>query len=74
MALGKPVIGRVVTKSQANFFSGSGLLRVDDVESLVNHLSCCESEVYRNEVGEISREFVPANASLESEFMKWNIV
>ena len=74
MALGKPVIGRVTTGKQTEFFEGSGLLTVDDADSLAKQLVNCESERYRIEVGSKSRAFVPAKAAIEPEFMKWGIL
>lgn len=74
MALGKPVIGRVATEKQIEFFEGSGLLSVNDVDSLVKQLVNCESESFREEVGNKSRTFVPAKAATEPEFMKWGIL
>jgi len=38
-------------KSKSSFFSGSGLLTVDDVDSLAEQLIKCESEIFREEVG-----------------------
>lgn len=73
MALGKPVIGRVSTARQIDFFKESGLLTVENVDSLVLHLLNCESESYRDDVGNQSRTFVPARAEIEQEFAKWGL-
>lgn len=74
MALGKPVIGRVATEKQGEFFEGSGLLTVNDAESLAEQLVNCESESFRKEIGNKSRAFVPMKAAIEPEFMKWGIL
>ena len=73
MLLGKPVIGKVSTIAQMQFFKGSGLLEVSDLDSLVNHLINCESKDFRNTTGNISRQFVPLHAAIEPEFLKWNV-
>ena len=74
MALGKPVIGRVATEKQGEFFEGSGLLAVNDAESLAEQLVNCESESFRKEIGNKSRAFVRVKAAIEPEFMKWGIL
>jgi glycosyltransferase involved in cell wall biosynthesis len=74
MALGKPVVGRVSTEKQIEFFKESGLLSVDGVDSLVTHLVECESESYREKIGKKSREFVLARATIESEFRQWGVL
>jgi glycosyltransferase involved in cell wall biosynthesis len=74
MALGKPVIGRLATEQQIEFFAGSGLLAVHDVDSLAGQLVNCEAEAFREEAGRRSRAFVPAKAAIEPEFLKWGIL
>jgi hypothetical protein len=74
MVLGKPVIGRCATERQGEFFKASGLLFTEDVDSLVSHLKRCEDKTYRENIGERSRDFVLKNASIEIEFMQWNLV
>jgi glycosyltransferase involved in cell wall biosynthesis len=74
MALGKPVIGKVATERQREFFEDSGLLAVSDADSLSEQLSNCESATFRRQVGEKSRAFVPAKAAIDSEFARWGIV
>ena len=74
MVLGKPVIGRVATAKQAEFFRGSGLLEVSDVDSIVVQLMNCESAEYREAAGTLGRSFVPAKASIESEFLRWAVL
>ena len=73
MAIGKPLIGRVSTPIQASFFEGSGLLAVSDLKSLVEHLINCESESFRTKVGNLSRRFIPLNAAIEPEFLRWQV-
>lgn len=74
MLLGKPVIGRLISKFQEDFFSGSGFLNVDDSDSLTDKIIYCETLEKRNEIGEISRNFILNNASIEKEFLKWNLI
>jgi len=74
MALGKPVIGRLTTEKQIEFFAGSGLLTANDADSLADQLVNCESERFREEVGNRSSAFVPAKAAIEPEFVKWGIL
>ena len=74
MALGKPVIGRVTTEKQVEFFKESGLLTADDADGLVSHLIQCESNEIRENVGRTSREFVRARAAIEPEFIKWGLL
>jgi len=74
MALGKPVIGRLSTPAQRVFFTGSGLLSIENVDSLVECLAQCESESFRAEIGREARAFVPANAAIGPEFLGWGVV
>jgi len=74
MALGKPVIGRVSTKSQKDFFKESGLLQVENVDQLVAHLSKCESKEYCESTGNKSSQFVRTSANIESEFLQWRLL